>query len=294
MDERKGAVAPHFRLPWFLTSLARTLDFFSKRLATRFLWSVFNRPIKFRVPPRESEFHDKTTQEEFLVESLGKRVTLHRARNDGERLLLVHGWNGRSSQFHRMAALLHDHGFDITAVDLPGHGKSPMSNTNLPESADVIGSISDSHGPFHALISHSFGVPASLNAVRLGAEFEKLVMISSGFFELEPTFEAFIGLFRLDEKEYTKRMFKLGESIYGTSAEEFAPSQFAGRIETEALILHCEDDREVPKDIAERLHEEMPNSQLHLTEGLGHRRILRDDDVTRRIILFIESTRRPT
>lgn len=287
MAERGGAVGPHFRLPWFLTSLAKALDFFSKKLATRFLWSVFNRPIKFKVPPRESEFHDKTIQEEVLVEPLGKRVAIHRARNTGKRLLLVHGWNGRSSQFHVMATLLHDNGFDITAVDLPGHGNSPRSNTNLPESADVIMAISESQGPFHAMISHSFGVPASLNAVRLGTEFEKLVLISPGFFELEPTFEAFLGLFGLDEKEYTKRMFELGESIYGISAEEYAPSQFAGRIETQSLIVHCRDDVEVPKGIAEKLHEEMPNSYLHLTEGLGHRRILRDDDVTKSIIKFI-------
>ena len=288
--EERGAVAPHFRLPWLLTSFAKALDLLSKRLATRFLWSVFNRPVKFKVPPREAGFHDITAQEEARVGSLGKRVVLHRARNDGNRILLVHGWNGRASQFHRMATLLHDHGFDITAVDLPGHGKSPRGNTNLPESADVIGGISGSHGPFHALISHSFGVPASLNAVRLGAEFEKLVMISPGFFDLEPTFEAFLGLFGLDGREYTRRMFEYGESVYGISAEEFAPSRFAGRIGTEALIVHCEDDREVSKEIAERLHDEMPSSHLHLTEGLGHRRILRDDEVARKIIKFIEGS----
>ena len=288
--EERGAVAPHFRLPWLLTSFARGLDFLSKRLATRFLWSVFTRPVKFKMPPREAGFHDITTQEEVRVGSFGKRVMLHRARNDGKRVLLVHGWNGRSSQFHRMAALFHDHGFDVTAVDLPGHGKSPRGNTNLLESADVIGSVAGSHGPFHALISHSFGVPASLNAVRLGAEFEKMVMISPGFFYLEPTFEAFLELFGLDGREYTMRMFEYGESVYGISAEEFAPSSFAGQIGTEALIVHCEDDREAPREIAERLHHEMPNSQLHLTEGLGHRRILRDDDVAMSIIKFIEGS----
>ena len=116
--EERGAVAPHFRLPLLLTSFARALDLLSKRMATRFLWSVFNRPIKFKVPPREAGFHDITTQEEVRVESLAKRVMLHRARNDGKRILLVHGWNGRSSQFHRMAALLHDHGFDLSLIHI--------------------------------------------------------------------------------------------------------------------------------------------------------------------------------
>jgi len=34
----------------------------------------------------------------------------------------------------------------------------------------------------------------------------------------------------------------------------------------------------------------MSNSKLHLTEGLGHRRILRDDDVAMRIIKFTEGS----
>ena len=63
---------------------------------------------------------------------------------------------------------------------------------------------------------------------------------------------------------------------------------FAGRIGTEALIVHCEDDRVSKK--SQRGYDEMPSSHLHLTEGLGHRRILRDDDVARKIIKFIEGS----
>ena len=56
----------------------------------------------------------------------------------------MHGWNGRSSQFFRIIELLSDAGFDITAFDLPGHGRSARSTTNLPEITDLISEITKS------------------------------------------------------------------------------------------------------------------------------------------------------
>ena len=56
---------------------------------------------------------------------------------------------------------------------------------------------------------------------------------------------------------------------------------------TRYLIIHCEDDKEAIKEISINLHGELKNSILHLTEGLGHRRILRDEDVAEKIIEFL-------
>jgi hypothetical protein len=41
------------------------------------------------------------------------------------------------------------------------------------------------------------------------------------------------------------------------------------------------------KEIALTLHSEMNNSVLHLTEGLGHRRILRDEKVAEKVLNFL-------
>ena len=63
--------------------------------------------------------------------------------------------------------------------------------------------------------------------------------------------------------------------------------QFSAQIETETLIVHCEDDKEAVKEIALALHEDMKNSTLHLTEGLKHRRILRDEKVAEMVLNFL-------
>ena len=287
MEQRKVSVAAHYKLPWFLTSFVRILDFGSKGLATRFLWRIFIGPIKFKTPSREAEFYKKTEQEMIQTKSANKEIMLYRIPNGGQKLLFVHGWNGRSSQFYRIIELLSDEGYDITAIDLPGHGRSTRSTTTLPEITDLISEVTKSRGPFHGIVCHSFGGVAALNAVRLGASFEKLVLISTGIYEIKPMFKTFVGLFGLDEEYYADRLFDIAESLYGASPGEFGLDRFSKQIETETLIVHCENDKEAMKEIALNLHSDMKNSVLHLTEGLGHRRILRDEKVAEKVLNFL-------
>ena len=287
MQPEKVSVAAHYRLPWLLTSFAKLLDFCSKRLATRFLWRIFCGPIKFKTPSREAEFYKKTEQEKIQAKSTNKEIMLYRIPNDGQKVLFVHGWNGRSSQFFRLIELLSDNGYDITAFDLPGHGRSTRSATNLPEITHLISEVTKSRGPYHAIVCHSFGGVAALNAVRLGATFEKLVLISPGVYEIKPMFKTFVGLFGLDEEYYADRLFDLAESLYGSSPGEFGLDRFSKQIGIDTLIVHCEDDKEALKEIAITLHGDMKNSVLYLTEGLGHRRILRDQKVAEKVMNFL-------
>ena len=287
MQPEKVSVAAHYRLPWLLTSFAKLLDFCSKGLATRFLWRIFCGPIKFKTPSREAEFYKKTEHEKIQAKSTNKEIMLYRIPNEGKKLLFVHGWNGRSSQFFRIIELLSDDGYDITAFDLPGHGRSTRSATNLPEITDLISEVTKSRGPYHAIVCHSFGGVAALNAVRLGATFEKLVLISPGVYEIKPMFKTFVGLFGLDEEYYADRLFDLAESLYGSSPGEFGLDRFSKQIGIDTLIVHCEDDKEALKEIAITLHGDMKNSVLYMTDGLGHRRILRDQKVAEKVMNFL-------
>jgi len=287
MEPEKVSVAAHYRLPWLLTSFAKLLDFCSKGLATRFLWRIFCGPIKFKTPSREAEFYKKTEHEKIQAKSTNKEIMLYRIPNEGKKLLFVHGWNGRSSQFFRIIELLSDNGYDITAFDLPGHGRSTRSATNLPEITDLISEVTKSRGPYHAIVCHSFGGVAALNAVRLGATFEKLVLISPGVYEIKPMFKTFVGLFGLDEEYYADRLFDLAESLYGSSPGEFGLDRFSKQIGIDTLIVHCEDDKEALKEIAITLHGDMKNSVLYMTDGLGHRRILRDQKVAEKVMNFL-------
>ena len=53
-------------------------------------------------------------------------------------------------------------------------------------------------------------------------------------------------------------------------------------------IIHGRYDIVCPITSAWELHKEIPNSEIFLTENLGHRRILRDEQVSQRIVDFLE------
>ena len=163
MEQEKAPLATHYKLPWFLTLFAKTLNFVSKGLTTRFLWKIFCSPIRFKAPSREAEFYNKTEQEKIQTKSVSKKIMLYRIPNDGPKILFVHGWNGRASQFYRIIELLSETGYDITSIDLPGHGRSSRSSTNLPEIVDLVSEIMKSRGPYHGVVCHSFGGVAALN-----------------------------------------------------------------------------------------------------------------------------------
>ena len=55
-----------------------------------------------------------------------------------------------------------------------------------------------------------------------------------------------------------------------------------------ALLIHDNDDREVTASQAEILHQAWPGSHLLRTDGLGHRRILRDPAVIAHTVRFFQ------
>jgi hypothetical protein len=58
------------------------------------------------------------------------------------------------------------------------------------------------------------------------------------------------------------------------------------------LLMHDRDDRSTPAGQSSAIADGWPGSQLHLTVGLGHNRLLRDPDVVARAVDFVTSTSR--
>ena len=287
MEIDKASVSVHYRLPWFLRFAAKTLNVVSKKLTTRLLWRIFTGPIKFKIPQREQAFYQATSESTLILESIDRKIAVYRIPSEGRRILFVHGWNGRSGQFYTLVKEMAKLGFDITAIDLPGHGKSDNGQITLPEITAAISEISRTQDPFDILITHSFGGVAALNSIRQGAIFDKIVLISLGVYEIRPMFETFVGLFGLNEAYYADKLFLRAETRFGVSPREFGPNEFVDKITTETLLVHCIADVEAKSKISEEVHTKMPNSQIFLTKNLGHRKLLGNAEVVNKITEFI-------
>ena len=88
-------------------------------------------------------------------------------------------------------------------------------------------------------------------------------------------------------REYILTRFK---NEYGEDLQQRVSanttSQQLGHIPT--LIIHDEDDVDVPISESELLHQSWPNSVLKKTKGLGHRRILYNAQVIEDVVNFLK------
>ncbi len=84
------------------------------------------------------------------------------------------------------------------------------------------------------------------------------------------------------------RAFRDGiERQTGVKMKDVEIFERVARLRVPALIVHDRGDPEVPFHDAERLAARWPGATLMATTGLGHRRILKDDEVIRRAVEFL-------
>ena len=69
------------------------------------------------------------------------------------------------------------------------------------------------------------------------------------------------------------------ERHYGYDVHQDNPDVLAKSISSEMLIVHDKDDRTIPYRDSRILSDKLDHVDLHTTEGLGHKQILRDKAV---------------
>lgn len=211
---------------------------------------------------------------------------------DGPPVLLVHGWEGDAGHLAAFVEPLRARGLDVVAFDAPAHGRSPGHSATLPEYADAVARVAAGVGPIQGVIGHSFGALATLLALRTGmlaAPSAVLIAPPSPLRQLA-WFASALEL----PPELAARVQRRIHAVTGWRLADVEPATLASTVRTPGLVLHDRDDSVVPWQRSEALSRAWRGSELHLTAGLGHRRILADPDVLRTSVAFLAAHRRET
>ncbi len=208
---------------------------------------------------------------------------------EGPTILLVHGWNGRGLQLHRLIDPLLKAGYQVVCFDAPAHGQTAGTHTHLLEICDVILTLEKNLGPFHAAVAHSFGVACLSTAINAGMKVPNIVSISSpgGLSRLIQRYCQYMQIPSPTEKQLRNRLSRrLGDTLWQQFADSYPLTAGVKR----SLVIHDKKDWLVSWRESERLAQCWPNAELLLTEGLGHRRILLDLTTVSQIVTFIENS----
>lgn len=260
-------------------------------LAGKWIIKIFFKPRRFKRPEGEYKLiaGAEKQQVQFTSDYSWRPAeddyyTLYRW-GSGPAVLLVHGWEGRGSQLGHLVQPLVAAGYQVLTFDAFAHGDSPGNKTNLPEFADIVRHIEKTTGGFEAIIGHSFGGIVAALAIREGVSAKKLITIGAPA-QMVYIFAEFGRQINATRKS-TSILAKYIENFTGRKIDEFSLTSILAGMQTPGLIYHDVADKEVAYSQAVELAKHWQNGELRTTNGLGHRRILRDETFIREIIDFI-------
>ena len=208
----------------------------------------------------------------------------------GPTVLLVHGWGGKVLQFHHVVPRLVERGYAVFAFDAPAHGRSAGAQSSLIQFASIVGELlGDPELRIQCVVGHSMGAGSVAVAVARAAFHVRRAVLISPICRLRDVVTRFSRRVRLTSEEEAELASALQE-LFGAEVwgQRGSLAELAHRIEIPMLVVHDRDDPEVPFQHGIELAAALPRSEVVATQGLGHRTILYDAAVVRRVVQFVE------
>jgi pimeloyl-ACP methyl ester carboxylesterase len=251
--------------------------------------------VRRRPRPRVAEALRRGSTDK-LVETSGGGVQAWR-KGEGPATLFVHGWEDDNSLWGPLIDACLQTGRAVVAFDLPGHGYSPSETISVQSAAEAIENVAAALGPIDTVVAHSFGCPATMQAMANGFKVDRAVLIATPMHrqprplaegeEAPKTGGRRPGYGNVPPAVMARAMEIYREKM-GAPREAFDQEATAPTMTTPVLFVHSEDDDQCPAENSRVLARLWPGAELEIVDGHGHRFIAQDADVITRITDFLE------
>lgn len=274
---------------YFLRLVFNVLGRISPRFTGKLVYWMMFRPKRYRLNEDERQVLSTADACRPLIHN-GRRVVTYQWGAHPV-VLLVHGWDGCAGQFYVFIKQLTAAGFGVVAFDFPAHGQSEGRETDLTEYVAVMHQLCARYGRFTAVVAHSFGGLCATYALKEGFQASCAVVIStpSRFVDLSYKIQPVLGVSDKVMHELTQRVEQRFAS-YQDFWDQFSADTNAQQIKLPAMIIHDSKDKEVPLCKGQSVAKSWADASLVVTTGLGHRRIIRDEEVVNMTVHFIRDT----
>jgi pimeloyl-ACP methyl ester carboxylesterase len=173
-------------------------------------------------------------------------------------------------------------------LEMPAHGRSSGAVSSLPQFARAIdyavGRLQQDGHRIGVLAAHSLGATAAAYAASRGLAVGKLVLIAPAASPRAYT-KYFAKVFGLSEETRSGMQQRI-EAREGVLMRQFEPPAVGPRLRLPTLVVHDRDDRINRFADGQAFAHAVTGSELVATEGLGHRKVLKDAEVIGKIVLF--------
>jgi pimeloyl-ACP methyl ester carboxylesterase len=269
---------------WAIRAAFATMGRVAPEVAARWAGTLFCRPPRHQPRARDHAFLAEGRQYTLMK---GDQQIAAWEWGSGPLVLLVHGWGSRAGRFSTLGPALVEAGFRVVAHDAPAHGLSTGTESALPLFAEAVRIVGTHFGPVAAVIGHSLGGASAVLALRDGLAAERAVLISAPS-NIEVFSDRFAGFFALPPQARAIMQRNL-ENRFSMVWAEAHTSALARTLTQPALIVHDHDDTDVPEADARAIAQAWPGARLVITQGLGHRGVLRSSEVVHHVLEFLRT-----
>jgi len=260
----------------------------SPKITSRFAYRLWLTSPRFKTPVSEHDSLKSAIVEFHSIKNhkIASYIWGRSKPTAKPTVLLVHGWSGRGTQLGSFVEPLLDAGYRVLSFDAPAHGKSSGKQTTIYEIADVILALEQHYNGFVAVISHSFGGPCTALAIKKGLNIKHFVAICPPA-SLRELVTKFIHTLHINNKTSAQLINHI-EGFFGTDVwQQLSMTTLVKNINIPGFVIHDKHDTDIPLEEGRAVAKAWHDAPLKITDGLGHRRILRDDDVIKSAIDFI-------
>jgi pimeloyl-ACP methyl ester carboxylesterase len=218
----------------------------------------------------------------------------------GPTIYLMHGWGGLGAQLGSFVEPLRTNGFRVVLFDAPAHGASdpgpsgPGRSHGL-EFSRALEAVANRFGPAHTVIAHSMGAVPALLAQQAGELCTDRLVFLAPMRDLATYFDRFAGQLgfgrRVREAMTIQTEQLVGYPVAGIDLRVLSRSAPPVPL----LVVHDQRDRETfHEDSVQLVANWAGPARLVSTEGLGHRRILVDQQVVDEVVSFVRADPGPS
>ena len=199
-------------------------------------------------------------------------------------IIMSHGWGGRGAQFREFVSALVDAGFQVWLFDHVSHGMSEGFEAPITDFAKGVTAVvraAEAEGVAVAgFVGHSLGcagIGIALRGELRDLRNVRVVQIAppASLIRYSRFFARMIGL---PERIRAAMQWRLEQKI-GVNWQEFEMPGAVAALTAKALVIHDQDDKDVRIESGLCVARSWPDARFKRTYGLGHRKILRDQNV---------------
>ena len=282
---RSMKLSQRLALSYYRTKF-KLLSTISKKKAAEKAFDLFCTPQRRHLKPLPKIFE---LAEKLQLRLDGSLMQGWRWNHPSERkLLILHGYESSVTNFDRYVRPFIKKGYEVLAFDAPAHGRSGGKKITAPLYKTMIQAIHKKYGPVQSYLAHSFGglaVSLALEEISHTNDYRlALIAPATETTTAVDTYFKFLKLDPADRIEFENVIIKKA----GVSSDWYSIRRAMKHIRAKVRWIQDEDDDITPMtDVLKVQAENYPNIEFVFTKGLGHRRIYRDNKVTKSIVDFL-------